>query len=45
MWLFNGKASVNNFQELFNNLKKSSVVPVHKKGDEILLQNYHQVPR
>ena len=50
MWLFNCEVSFSNFQELFtnwdtltNNQKKSNVVPIHKKGDKQLLQNYHPV--
>ena len=46
MRLFNCEASFNNFQEFLhtetfpNNWKKSNVVPIHKKVDKQLLQNY-----
>ena len=49
MWLFNCETSFNNFQECLqtgtfpNNWKKSNVLPIHKKGDKHLLQNYRPV--
>ena len=42
MWLFNCEDSINNFQKLFTkwDWKKSNAVPIRKKGDKQLLQNY-----